>query len=731
MPALMYRLGIASVRRRGLVVVLWLIVAVAVIGAARTMGGSFSDNLVVPDSQSQQAGDLLEERLPAASGGSAQLVFQAAEGTLTEPPAAVAIERALDEVRSQPHVATVGELRLSSDSRTGYAVVEYREPTPQVRDDAFERLTATAARTTADGVRMELGGELPVAAETAPAGQEVIGLAVAALVLLLAFGSVIAMGLPIGIALVGLTTSVGFITAVAALTEVSDIAVVLSSMIGLGVGIDYALFIVTRYREHLNAGMSAEESAGRAISSAGGAVLFAGLTVAIAICGLAIFGLPAMTTVALLIACTVAVMVALSLTLLPALLGFAGHRIDALRIPGLGRRGASIGRETFWHRFGRRVCARPWPWLLGALTLLFVLTLPLLDIRLGIPSAGTNASSMTTRQAHDLTTEAFGPGLSGPLLVAAELDDALAADRTLTTLASAIGADPGVDWVSPPRISPDGTAAVLTAIPTTAPEDQATTELVHRLRNDLVPSALDGIGARAYVSGQTATTIDQTDRIASRLVWFILTVIGLSVVLLTVVFRSIAVPIKAAAMNLLSIGAAYGVVVAVFQWGWLGDVFGVEQTLPIASFIPMLMFAVMFGLSMDYEVFLLSRVREEYVRHGDNERAVIDGIASTARVITAAALIMISVFLAFVLGEDPFAKMLGLGLATAVLVDATIVRVVLVPATMSLLGDRNWWLPRRLDRILPRIDVVETSRDADSEHSPGSRGHVKVTHAGA
>jgi len=712
----MYRLGITSFRRRGLVVVVWLIVAVAVIGAASTMGGSFSDNLVVPDSQSQQAGDLLEERFPAAAGGSAQLVFQAPEGTLTEPPAAEAIERALDDVRSQPHVATVGELRLSSDSRIGYVVVEYREPTPQIRDDAFERLTATAARATADGVRMELGGELPVAAEAAPAGQEVIGLAVAALVLLLAFGSVIAMGLPIGIALVGLTTSVGFITAVAALTEVSDIAVVLSSMIGLGVGIDYALFIVTRYREHLHAGVSAEESAGRAISSAGAAVLFAGLTVVIAICGLAIFGLPALTTVALLTAFTVAVMVALSLTLLPALLGFAGHRIDALRIPGLGRRDASVGVEMFWHRFGRRVCARPWAWLLGALTLLFVLALPLLDIRLGVPSAGTNASSMTTRQAHDLTTEAFGPGFSGPLLVAVELDDGPGADRTLTTLASAISADPGVDWVSPPRISPDGTVAVLTAIPTAAPGDEATTELVHRLRDDLIPSALEGIGVRAYVSGQTATTIDQTDRIASRLVWFILIVIGLSVVLLTMVFRSIAVPIKAAAMNLLSIGAAYGVVVAVFQWGWLGDVFGVQQTLPIASFIPMLMFAVLFGLSMDYEVFLLSRVREEYVRHGDNDRAVIDGIASTARVITAAALIMISVFLAFVLGEDPFAKMLGLGLATAVLVDATIVRVVLVPATMRLLGDRNWWLPRCLDRILPRIDVIGTSRDADLEH---------------
>jgi RND superfamily putative drug exporter len=407
---------------------------------------------------------------------------------------------------------------------------------------------------------------------------------------------------------------------------------------------------------------------------------------------------------------TVAVMVVLALTLLPALLGFAGHKIDRSRLPGLRRVGqAPIGadggaRETFWHRWGRQVSAHPWRWFASAVLVLGVLTVPVFSMRLGMTDNGTAAESLTTRQSYDLLAEGFGPGFNGPLLLSVELDGTPV--EALAPLERAIADTPGVDSVAPIQPNEEGTAAVLRVIPDTSPQDDATTKLVHHLRDDVIPAAVaDTPGVQVHVGGQTAMFIDMSDKISSRLPWFLGAVIVLSVLLLTMVFRSVAVPLKAAVMNLLSIGAAYGVIVAVFQWGWLKDLFGVEQTVPIVSFMPMMLFAILFGLSMDYEVFLLSRVREEYLQRRDNDSAVIEGISATARVITSAALIMISVFAAFVLGDDPTIKMFGLGLATAVFIDATVVRLVLVPATMKLLGDRNWWLPGWLDRILPRLDV--------------------------
>jgi RND superfamily putative drug exporter len=502
-------------------------------------------------------------------------------------------------------------------------------------------------------------------------------------------------------------------------------------MMGLGVGIDYALFIVTRHRENLRQGMTVEEAAGRAVATSGSAVLFAGVTVMIAICGLAIAGIPVVTTMGLMVAMTVAVMVALALTLLPALLGFAGHKIDRSRLPGLRRVGqASIGadgtaRETFWHRWGRQVSAHPWRWFATGVLVLGVLTVPVFSMRLGMTDNGTSPESLTTRQSYDLLAEGFGPGFNGPLLLSVELDGTPV--EALAPLERAIADTPGVDSVAPIQPNHDGTAAVLRVIPDTSPQDDATTQLVHHLRDDVIPAAVaDTPGVQVHIGGQTAVFIDMSDKISSRLPWFLGAVIVLSVLLLTMVFRSVAVPLKAAVMNLLSIGAAYGVIVAVFQWGWLKGLFGVEETIPIVSFMPMMLFAILFGLSMDYEVFLLSRVREEYLHRRDNPppdptlppfeaataspndantAAVIEGLSATARVITSAALIMISVFAAFVLGDDPVIKMFGLGLATAVFIDATIVRLVLVPATMNLLGDRNWWLPGWLDRILPRMDV--------------------------
>jgi RND superfamily putative drug exporter len=463
--------------------------------------------------------------------------------------------------------------------------------------------------------------------------------------------------------------------------------------------------------------MTVEEAAGRATATSGAAVLFAGATVVIAICGLAIAGIPAVTVMGLVAAMSVAVMVAISLTLLPALLGFAGHRIDAIRVPGL-RGGAGVpGRESLWHRWGRQVSAHPWRYLTGGVLALGLLAAPAAAMRLGMTDNGVSPASLTTRQAYDLVADGFGAGTNGPLVLAARAGDGSIAG--LEPLADAVAADPGVAAVAPPTPNEDGTAAVLRVIPTTSPQDEATSDLVHRLRTDVIPAAIDGTGAEVYVGGQTATFIDMSDKIADRLPWFVGAVIGLSVILLTMVFRSIAVPLKAAVMNLLSIGAAYGVIVAVFQWGWFADLIGVEETVPIVSFMPMMLFAVLFGLSMDYEVFLLSRIREEYLHRRDNTASVVEGIAATARVITSAALIMISVFAAFVLGEDPIIKMFGVGLATAVLIDATVVRVVLVPATMRLLGDWNWWLPAWLDRWLPDLDVEGGTGLPEPEYEPG------------
>jgi RND superfamily putative drug exporter len=720
MTSLLYRLGRACVRRRRRVLLAWALVALAVIGLAAARGGRTSDSFDIPGVESQQAYDLLESDFPAAAGTSAQLVFAAVgDGTLTEPAAAAAVDDAIAEVAGQPHVGGVGDLTLSDDDRSGYVDVQYDRPSEGIREEAFARLDATREAADATGdVRMELGGDLPTeAVQEEPGGQEIVGVLVAVVVLLVAFGSVIAMGLPIGIALVGLATSLGLIGIVSSFVDVNSVSPVLAAMIGLGVGIDYALFIVTRHRENLRAGMTVEEAAGRATATSGAAVLFAGATVVIAICGLAIAGIPAVTVMGLVAAMSVAVMVAISLTLLPALLGFAGHRIDAIRVPGL-RGGAGVpGRESLWHRWGRQVSAHPWRYLTGGVLALGLLAAPAAAMRLGMTDNGVSPASLTTRQAYDLVADGFGAGTNGPLVLAARAGDGSIAD--LEPLADAVAADPGVAAVAPPTPNEDGTAAVLRVIPTTSPQDEATSDLVHRLRTDVIPAAIDGTGAEVYVGGQTATFIDMSDKIADRLPWFVGAVIGLSVILLTMVFRSIAVPLKAAVMNLLSIGAAYGVIVAVFQWGWFADLIGVEETVPIVSFMPLMLFAVLFGLSMDYEVFLLSRIREEYLHRRDNTASVVEGIAATARVITSAALIMISVFAAFVLGEDPIIKMFGVGLATAVLIDATVVRVVLVPATMRLLGDWNWWLPAWLDRWLPDLDVEGGTGLPEPEYEPG------------
>jgi len=468
-------------------------------------------------------------------------------------------------------------------------------------------------------------------------------------------------------------------------------------MIGLGVGIDYALLIVTRHREYLHAGMTVEESAGRALATAGVSVVFAGTTVVVAIGGLAIAGIPFVTAMGLLAGVVVALMVCVSLTLLPALLGCAGLRL-AGRVPRHRIRVCGL-----WERVAARIVRRPLPWLAAALALLGLLAAPTLSLRLGTSDAGSGPTTNTTRRAFDLMTGAFGAGANGPLLIV--LDGPGLSGAAADRVEAAVRADADVAVALPAEWSSSHGTALLTVVPRSGPADPATSRLVHRLRAEVLPAALRGRAVRALVGGETASFIDLADHIGARLPVFIAAVIGLSFLLLMTVFRSLVIPLKAALMNVVSIAAAYGVVVAVFQWGWARQLFGVDHTGPVVPFIPMFMFAILFGLSMDYEVFLLSRMREAFLATGDNLFAVVHGLSTTARVITSAALIMISVFGAFVLGADPTLKMAGLGLGVAVLIDATVVRIVLVPAATALLGRANWWLPSWIDRHLPRLDI--------------------------
>jgi RND superfamily putative drug exporter len=543
-------------------------------------------------------------------------------------------------------------------------------------------------------------------------GNSGLGLLAAVIILLVAFGSLISAGLPILIAVLGIGVSTGVMMLMANVLQVPDFAPQLADMIGIGVGIDYALFILARYKQGLRDGLEPRDAVVLAVDTAGRAVLFAGAVVVIAILGLMIMGIGFLYGMAAAVSFTVLMMMVGSLTLLPALLGFVGTTIDRLHIPFVKRDSERGDDANLAHRWARVVQRRPWPAALIALVVLLALALPAFDLRFGFPDASNNPETMTTRRAFDLQTEAFGAGANGPLMLVSDTksEAGLAALQRAADLAAD---DPGVAFVPPLRPSPTGDAALVMIFPTSGPQDPETEQLVDRLREDVVPLVESGDVA-VHVGGLTAAFVDQNDYLVQRLPWFIAVVL-LSFLLLMVVFRSILVPLKAAVMNLLSIGAAYGIVALSTNGGFVGDLIGIEEPTPVPGFIPMMMFAILFGLSMDYEVFLLSRIREEYVRTGDNASAVAEGLAATARVITAAAAIMVSVFGAFILGDIIFVKMVGLGLATAIFVDATVVRLVLVPATMELLGDRNWWYPAWLDRITPRISVEGHLKDFDAE----------------
>ncbi len=718
---LLYRLGRSSARRPWAVIGAWLAVSVLVIGASGAVGRELEDTFEVPGLDSQRATALLSAAGSDRAGLTAQVVMTPREQgmTFSQPRARAALDRVREGAAALPGVRRVSEpAELSADGRV--AVVRLQYPVlEELEVDDLERLKAFGRRAgEGSPLRVELGGDLFYAFEEAPTGVgELVGLLVAAAVLLMAFGSLVAMGLPIGMALFGLALGVSSMGLVTYLFEIPSWAPELGSMVGLGVGIDYALFLVARHREHLARGMAVPEAAGLAVATAGRVVVFAGGTVVIAILGLAVAGIPSMTAGGIAVAAIVLIMVIASVSLLPALLGLAGGWVNRLGPPRRRRRGGDAApAPARWRRWGEHVCRHPRAYAVSATLVLLALAAPVLALEVGNPDEGSLPESRTERRAYDLVAAGFGPGSNGPLVIAVDVSrDPDAAGE----VARAVREDRGIAGVAAPEVDAAAGVATVVAFPRTGPQAAPTRATIARLRSGVLPQALRGSAARAHVGGQSASVLDVNGRVAERLPWFIAAVVLLSTLLLIAVFRSIVVPLKAALMNLLSIGAAYGVIVMVFQWGWGAELIGLESTVPIVSFVPMFLFAILFGLSMDYEVFLLSRVREEYLATGDAVEAVVRGVTGTARVITSAALIMIAVFLGFVTGSDPAVKMFGLGLATAILIDATLVRMVLVPAAMTLLGDASWWLPRWLDRLLPadggRAELVAEPAVADRD----------------
>jgi RND superfamily putative drug exporter len=705
----------------------WVLAVVAVIGLAQWAGSRLDDNFALAGSPSQQAQNLLASRFPSQGGDSAEVVLRS-PAPLDSPANAAAISRLAASLRPLSHVAAVqsplapgGSSQLSADLRTGFVVVRFDAPAAELSVAAVRQVIGTARSFARPALQVALGGApIEQVVSAAPGSAEMIGLVAAVVVMLLAFGSVVAMGLPILTALAGVGMGSGVLVALSHLVTVPAFGPDMMVMIGLGVGIDYALFVVTGYRHALAEGRAPRDATVVALATAGRAVLFAGSTVMIALLGLFVVGLGFMDGLALSTIVAVALVLAGALTLLPAIFGFAGSAIDRLHLPGLLAGPGPAARPGWWSRWSAAVQRRPRACAAAALALLAVLAVPAFSMRQAFSDAGNDPASLTTRQAYDLLAEGFGPGFNGPLVVAAELRGPQA-PATIAGLGARLGRTPGVAWVDPPVISAARDAAVIVVYPTTAPQSAQTAAVVHRLRDQVIPQVTGDSEVTAYVGGETAAGVDTSAYLSGRLPWVIGMVILLAFGLLAVAFRSIAIPVKAAVMNLLSMGAAYGVIVAVYQWGWLAGPFGVSRAGPIDPWIPLMMFTIVFGLSMDYEVFLLSRMREEWLRSGDNSAAVTFGLASSARVITAAAAIMVCVFGSFVIG-DPLRILgvFGLGLAVAVAVDATVVRMVLMPAVMQLLGPANWWLPRWAGRA-----PASPATGPDRHHLPGGAGRTR------
>jgi putative drug exporter of the RND superfamily len=686
------RIGAWCYDHRWRVLLGWILAVIAVVAVTSAAGTRF-ENDFGGVGQSQQAQNLLTQRFPAQAGDQAQVVFRSSAPIRT-PAVAARISQALAAIRPLPAVTSVSPVITAADGHTALATIQFDAVSAKLPSGDVTAVIAKARSFAEPGLQVALGGA-PVSAVVSPSpgSSEGIGIGAAIVIMLLAFGSVVAMGLPILTALAGVGIGYGVVALISHLLIDPSFGPEVMAMIGLGVGIDYALFVVTRYRHGLAEGLAPRDAVIRAMSTAGRAVLLAGTTVVISLLGLFLVGQQYLDGLAVGTILAVLAVMAAALSLLPALLGFSGRAIDRLRIPGLLRSPASGARRGFWWRWSRTVQRRPVVCGSAALAVLVTAAIPLFSMRLAFTDAGNDPATLTTRQAYDLISAGFGPGYNGPLVLAAELPGGTSDHAAVTALAHRLAAVPGVAAVQPPAYNPAGDAAVILVYPATAPQAAATASLVRELRSTIIPRAT---GLTVLVGGETAAGIDASSYLSERLPLVIGLVIVVSFLVLMAVFRSVAVPVKAAVMNLLSIGAAYGAIVAVYQWGWLAPVFAVSRTGPIDPWIPLMMFTITFGLSMDYEVFLFSRIQEEWRRTGDSSAAVADGMAATGRVITAAAAIMVCVFGSFVIG-DPLRilDVFGLGLAVAILVDATVVRMVLVPSIMQLLGQANWWFPTR------------------------------------
>jgi len=704
------RLADFSYRRRGRMVLLWIVSAVVIIGLGSSLAGEYEADYNTPGSDSKAASDLTEREFGGYSGQEIYVVWKDPKGA-DSAAAKQRMNAFFKQAEAIKNVERRGAIRVSEDGTIATTTLPLTIPGWQVKKEQGEALIDAAESNSVGGLEIKLGGE-PIYTAQEQTSPEFYGFLGAAIVLLIAFGSLVAAGLPLAIALIGLgISSGGLIVLLANVIDVPNWTTAVSGLIGIGVGIDYALLVLTRFRSAMKDGKDRHDAVVEAVITAGRSVIIAGCTVVIAILGLFLTGLPYMYGVAISAALAVLVVMLASITLLPALLSYLGPNVDRLRIPVLGRSlDAKEDGESPAARWSHAVQRRPWTAAIVATAILLALAAPALGMRLGFPDAGNDQPDTMTRQAYDLISEGFGPGTNGPLVIAAELPGP-GAKGTINRLVADLREDDGIAYVAPPRFNSDDTAAIITVIPTTSPQDEATSELVDHLRGTVIPAAVGNSGVNALVGGVNAALEDQSSFITGRMPWFIAGVVGLSFLLLLVAFHSPFISLKAAVMNLLSVSAAYGVMTLVAQGGAVGELIGIDHEVPIAPFMPVMMFAILFGLSMDYEVFLISRIREEYLKDGDTRRAVADGLAKTARVITAAAAIMVVVFLAFVASPEVFLKLFGIGLAAAIFLDATLVRMVLVPAVMQLLGPRNWWIPDWLERILPRIEVE--SRDPE------------------
>lgn len=722
------------VRHRRIVVAAWLVALIAAVVLSQSVGTAFSNGFSLPHTESTQALDLLQSSSPQQSGDEERIVFHTTDGRpVTDPAVRQKIETMLGQVAALPHVGLVtspyspaGARQISADGRTAFATINFDVQGQGVTTAASQHFVTVATAPAGPGLEVAVSGQIAEQAAKPSVGGLLPGVILAGIVLFLVFGSFFAMALPILSALASLGTSIGIIGLLSNVVKMPDFSTELVLLIGLGVGVDYALFIVTRHRQGLIAGNDVESSIVTAVDTSGRAVLFAGIIVCIALLGMFALGVSFLYGLAIAASIGVAFTMIAALTLLPALLGFIGPRVLSRKqkrdLATNGPRIVGVGTKGFWPKWADFIRRRPVLPAVAALGVILLVTVPFLQLRLGHSDQGNDPRSQTTRQAYDLLSSGFGPGFNGPLqLVAVHASQADTA--TLDRLVAQVRHQPDVAAVTPPINLPakDGRQVSLIVVyPESSPQSASTNDLIDHLRSSTIPSVVAGTGTTVYVGGITAIFSDFASVLSSKLPLFIGLVVALSFLLLAILFRSLLIPLTAACMNLLSIGAAFGVLVAVFQWGWLSSVFQVYRTGPVEAFLPVMMFAILFGLSMDYEVFLLTRIQEEWLRTGDNRTAVRNGLAATGKTITAAALIMILVFGAFILGGIQVIKEFGLGLAGGILMDAVIIRMAIVPSLMFLFGRANWWYPRWLDRITPHVTVDPEPHD--EEVGAGSSG---------